>query len=157
MNKKVIIIIGVAILGFFALTNLKGPVKTEDTQNNVASNQNMQSFAVAQKVEVFMFHATQRCPTCIKIGQLTKATIEERFAEQLKSGKIDFREINVDLPENKILAEKFQASGSALFVNAITNGKDNIKEDVKVWQLAGGTSDKFKDYLSNKLNAILGI
>ncbi len=150
-NKKSIIIIGVVILGFFVLISLKDSTKIE---NKEALNQN---FAVAQKVEVFMFHSTQRCPTCIKIGQLTKATIEERFAEQLKSGKINFREINIDLPENKLLAEKFQAGGSALFINAITNGKDNIKEDVKVWQLAGGTSDKFKDYLSDKLNTILGI
>ena len=150
-NKKSIIIIGVVILGFFVLISLKGPVKIE---NNEISNQEL---AIAEKVEVFMFHSTQRCPTCIKIGQLAKATIEERFSEQLKSGKINFREINIDLPENKILTEKFQAGGSALFINAITNGKDNIKEDIKVWQLSGGTPDKFKDYLSDKLNTILGI
>ncbi len=82
--------------------------------------------------------------------------MEERFSEQIKSGEIEFREINIDFPENKALAEKFQAGGSALFINAIKYGQDNIKEDTMVWQLAG-ESDKFQDYLSNKINGVLGI
>jgi len=148
-NKKSIIIIGVVILGFFVLISLKGPVKIE---NNEISNQEL---AIAEKVEVFMFHSTQRCPTCIKIGQLTKATIEERFSEQLKSGKINFREINIDLPENKILAEKFQAGGSALFINAITNGKDNIKEDINVWRLVSN-EQRFITYFEDKIKKLIG-
>jgi hypothetical protein len=36
------------------------------------------------------------------------------------------------LPENKDMVIKYQARGSSFFVNAITAGKDNIKEDVTV-------------------------
>jgi hypothetical protein len=164
MNKKVVIgfIIGLGVIVVLVAVSSK-PQKSSETIGNVqdnqstALNQQMQSFARAEKVEVFLFHATQRCPTCIRIGQLAKATVEERFSEQLKSGKIDFREINIDLPENKALAEKFQAVGSAFFINTIRDGQDNIEEDMTVWQLASGDPVKYKDYLSKKLNTILGI
>ena len=166
MNKKIILgsVIGVGVLAILAIASSGTPKSSEaiadsqNSQSNVSSNNGLQqSLPGADKVEVFLFHATQRCPTCIKIGQLAKATVEERFPEQLKSGKIDFREINIDLPENKALAEKFQAVGSALFINTIRNGQDNIEEDMTVWQLASGDPIKYKDYLSKKLNTILGI
>jgi hypothetical protein len=152
MNKKVIIgfIIGVGILATLVVVSSGSPKSSEV----VADNQKNQSI---EKVEVFLFHATQRCPTCIRIGQLAKATVEERFSEQLKSGKIDFKEINIDLPENRALAEKFKAAGSSLFINTIGNSQDDIKEDYTVWQLASGDATKFKDYLSEKINTILGI
>lgn len=147
MNKKIIIGVGIVALILLAVFAVK-------PKNNATNSINPTG---ATKVQVFLFHATQRCPTCIKIGQLAKATVEERFPEQLKSGKIEFREINIDLPENKDLAEKFRANGSALFINSIKNGQDNIAEDTMVWQLAPGYEIKFKDYLSDKLNTILGI
>jgi hypothetical protein len=147
MDKKIIIGVGIIVLILIAVFAVK---PKNNTINNIDSTG-------AEKVQVFLFHATQRCPTCIRIGQLAKATVEERFSEQLKSGKIEFREINIDLPENKTLAEKFQAGGSALFINAIKNGQDSIVEDTIVWQLASGYEVNFKNYLSNKINNILGI
>ena len=153
MNKKIIVIIGV-----IAILILLSVFVVKPKNNDIANHSNPENAgATVSKVEVFLFHATQRCPTCVRIGQLAKATVEERFSEQLKSGKIEFREINIDLPENKDLAEKFQAGGSALFINVIRDGQDNIKEDTMVWQLASGNVDKFKDYLSNRINTILGI
>ena len=125
-------------------------------QNEVPANQPMSiSKAAASKVQVFLFHATQRCTTCTAIGRLAGETVNERFSDELKTGKIEFREVNVDLPENRDLARKFGASGSSLFLNAITNGEDNIAEDTRVWRL---TSDPtaFKAYLEDKLNTMLG-
>lgn len=107
------------------------------------------------KVEVYLFHSTKRCATCIAIGRLSGETVNEFFQPELRDGKIEFKEINIDLPENKALAEKFGATGSALYINTIINKQDNIEQDVNVWRL---TSDEntFKDYLKSKLNAQLG-
>lgn len=166
MDKKIIIgsVIGFGILATLIIVSSGSPkysgtgVGNQDNQNGVSSACGaQQSCPGADKVEVFLFHSTQRCPTCIRIGQLAKATVEERFSEQLKSGKIDFREINIDLPENRALAEKFKATGSAFFINAIRGGQDDIKEDYTVWQLASGDPAKYKDYLSSKINTALGL
>ena len=140
----------ILILLAISIVGLKNNNAIKDTNKS-----NHIEIATVSKIELFLFYATQRCPTCIRIGQLSKATVEERFPEQLKSGKIDFREINIDLPENKNLAEEFQVAGSALYINAIENGIDNIEQDIKVWSLVGNTME-FKNYLENKLNNILG-
>lgn len=111
--------------------------------------------AVADKVQVFLFHATQRCSTCIAIGKLAGETVSERFQDELKSGKIEFREVNIDFPGNKALAGKFQASGSALYLNAIKGDIDNIEQDIKVWRLTGDPVG-FKDYLEGRINILFG-
>ena len=107
-----------------------------------------------EKVEIFLFHRTVRCSTCIAIGKLADKTVQEKFPEEVKSGRIVFKEINVDLPENKELAEKFQASGSALYINAIKNSRDNIEQDTKVWRLTGDEA-AFVSYFENRLNLII--
>jgi len=155
MNKKIIIGIGISVILILLAISISSPKNNNTTENTNKSDDT--GIVTASKVEVFLFHATQRCPTCIRIGQLANATVEERFSEQLRAGRIEFREINIDFPENKELAEKFQAGGSALFINAIRNGQDNIKEDTMVWQLAGGDATKFKNYLSDKIKTTLGM
>lgn len=124
-----------------------------DTENN-PKNAEVEDSKRAEKIQVFLFHATQRCSSCIAIGKYTKETVEQNFPEELKSGKIEFREINIDLPENKELASKFKATGSALFVNAIINGKDNMKQDVQVWKLTSN-EQKFISYLSGEIKKLL--
>ncbi len=108
----------------------------------------------ADKIEIFLFHTTNRCVSCINIGKFAKQTIDNNFSEELNSGKIVFREINIDLPENYELAEKFQASGSSLFVNTIRSEKDNIEQDLKVWRLVGDEV-KFESYFKEKIENIL--
>ena len=110
---------------------------------------------IADKIQVFTFHATQRCATCIAIGKLSGETVEEYYQPELRDGKIEFREINIDLPENKALAEKFQASGSALKINAIYDGQDHITEDTAVWRLTSNPA-QYKSYLKSKIDTLLG-
>jgi len=163
--KKIIAILiiagAVAILGIMSAL----PKKEVDAgqKNNTAvpadprrdtSNMSV-AMAPAEKVEVFLFHRTQRCATCIAIGELSGQTVKESFAQEAAAGKIEFREINIDNPENKSLAEKFKASGSSLFINAVRNGADNIQEDTQVWRLTND-AQAFKDHLAGKINALLG-
>jgi len=134
------------------------PAKTVDASRGGNSNDYPMSSieSVADKLEVYYFHATARCYSCKTIGAYVKETMEQKYAEQLENGKIDFREINVDLPENKEIARKYQASGSSLFINRIKDGRDNIEADMNVWKLLKDEAG-FKDYLENKINSYLGI
>lgn len=159
MKRNSLIIVGVslAILALLAVVSYGSP------RSDVLANDQLQSREQkpyeqqqsADKVEVFVFHATRRCISCITIGKFAKETVDQYFQQELKEGKIEFREINIDLPENRALAQKFQASGSALFINAIRNGQDNINEDVQVWRLVQNES-QFKSYLKGKLDVLSG-
>lgn len=157
MNKKIIIgIITLALLGVISIM-----VKNNNQQPNaniaseIAKETQTQSVKnSADKIEVYYFYRTQRCYSCVTLGQYIKETIEQKFSEETRNNIIDFREINVDLPENKNLAIKFQASGSSLFINAIKNGQDNISQDTNVWRLLNNKA-QFKNYLANKINSFL--
>jgi len=152
MKKKIVIgsLITLGIIIVLWIISLSPP-KFE----TVSVIQNQPQKQSADKVEVFLFHATQRCITCITIGRLAGETVNEYFQPELRDGKIEFKEINIDLPENRELAQKFQASGSSLFINAISNGKDNIVEDLNVWRLTQNEI-QFKSYLKEKINNLLG-
>ncbi|MDP3043772.1 MAG: nitrophenyl compound nitroreductase subunit ArsF family protein [bacterium] len=158
MQKKIIIfIVGVAIIGtsFLILKNGNKPTEAQSPKNLAAQNKSEEEKQKTDKVEVFVFHATQRCISCITIGKYAGETVNEYFQPELRDGKIEFREINVDLPENKELSHKFQAGGSSLYINAVINGQDNIAEDVAVWRLVNNEV-QFKNYLKNKLDNLFG-
>ena len=146
------------ILGVFVLTlsGCSSEQKTTYSDNDISSKTAyVKNVIIPDKIEVYLFHATQRCTTCIAIGKLAGETVAEYFQPELRDGKIEFKEINIDLPENKVLAQKFQASGSALFINAVYEGSDHITEDATVWRLTGNEV-QFKSYLKDKLNNLLG-
>ncbi len=109
----------------------------------------------ADKIEVVHFHTTQQCWSCITVGEYALKTIKEKLPEEYKNGKIVYKDVNGELPENKDMVIKYQASGSSLFVNAIRDGKDNIEEDITVWRLVSN-ENQFISYFQNKLNNLLG-
>jgi len=108
----------------------------------------------AEKIEVLHFHATQQCISCINVGKFAKSVIEEKFPEEMKNGKIIFKTINIDLPENYKTAQDYKVSGSALFINAIKGGEDNKEEDTTVWRLIVNEA-QMKTYFEAKLKALL--
>lgn len=156
--RKTIIILFLA-LTLTGCSNVKTSEQPNTSSQEIAGSEikqpPMSSVATApEKIEVFLFHGTVRCSTCIAIGKLSERTVQEKFAEETKSGRIVFKEINIDQPENKALAEKFQAAGSALYINTIRNGQDNIEQDTKVWRLTGDET-AFINYLQNKINMLM--
>jgi ATP-dependent protease HslVU (ClpYQ) ATPase subunit len=132
--------------------------KKAETKNSTTKQTERQKSEVskpAEKVQIYAFHSSKRCYSCKTMGQYTRNTLDEKFQSELQNGKIEFREINVDLPENRELAEKFRATGSSLFVNTIIDGEDSIKEETQVWRLLSN-KDAFSKYLSGKLRGIIG-
>lgn len=93
-------------------------VHVEQLKNDSTINQN--------SLEIYAFHGTRQCETCKNMKANTKATLDKYFIEELKSGKIIYQVIDVDDSKNEKLAEKFEATGTALMVNKVVNGKDSI-------------------------------
>ena len=157
MNLKhsfllLIFIIGLAII-------LTGCSNSNAQVNNTNSNSQdlpmSKASQAAEKIEVVHFHATQQCWSCKTVGEFALKTIKDKFPEDYKNGTIVFKDINGELPENRDLVIKYQASGSSLFINAITSGQDKIEEDVTVWRLINNES-QFVNYFENKIKTLLG-
>ena len=158
-NKSVLISIFVIILligGFIIFSNSNKSSSTDtQTKINIPQSSTPMSVMPADKIEVIHFHGTEQCVSCITVGKYALQTIKDKFPEEYASGKIVFKEINAELPENQVIVTKYQARGSSLFVNAIRGEKDDILEDVTVWRLVND-EDQFVSYFKNKLNTLLG-
>ena len=107
------------------------------------------------KVEVLDFHSTHRCMTCNAIEANTKFTLDTYFANELKEEKITFQVINVDKKENESIAEKFEASGTALFLNVVKNGKETKINLPDFAFMNGNDQESFSKELKNKINTEL--
>lgn len=119
-------------------------------KNNATSLDNSVS-----KIEVLDFHSTHRCMTCNAIEANTKYTLETYFAKELKEDKITFQAINVDEEENEKIAEKFEASGTALILNVIKNGKETQINLTDFAFMNGNDQDAFSKELKAKIDTEL--
>jgi hypothetical protein len=97
-------------------------------------------------IEVIQFHSEHRCMTCNKIESLTRET--------LTSYKdISFSLVNVDDKKNKEKAEKFEATGTALY---LYNAKTGKKKDLTDFAfMNAGNKDKFIAGLKKEIEAFL--
>lgn len=127
------------------LTSCNGQNKSK----TIASND------TASKIEVLDFHSTHRCMTCKAIEANTKFTLDTYFSQNLKDKKITFQVVNVDKKENEELAEKFQASGTALFLNVIKDGKEKHIDLTEFAFMKGNDQEAFSKELKAKIDTEL--
>lgn len=120
-----------------------------------AKEANSISEKTANRVEVIDFHSTHRCMTCNAIEASTKYTLDTYFSEELKNKNITFQVVNVDDEENFKLAEKFEATGTALFLNVIVDGKETQIDLTEFAFMKGNDQEVFSVELKSKLEAEL--
>jgi hypothetical protein len=113
----------------------------------------------AQRVEqsttrVYYFHGNLRCKTCKKIEALTKKTLEESFAAQLKDGSVELQVVNVDETENEHFVEDYELAIRSVVVSQLKQGKEaKWRRLDKVWQLVHD-EPAFSDYLRTEIAAL---
>jgi hypothetical protein len=73
----------------------------------------------------------------------------------MKDDKITFQVINIDEKENKKIAEKFEASGTALILNVIKNGKETKIDLTEFAFMEGNDQDAFSTELKAKIDTQL--
>jgi hypothetical protein len=118
--------------------------------NNLAQSDNNQSkiddTQKVDKIEVYYFHGVRRCETCKAVGNVSQTLLETKYKE---NPKVAFIEINYDEPGNEAIVEKFQVSGSGLYVY---NGKEPVNITAFAFQYALTNPDKLKNKLIQLIN-----
>ena len=115
-------------------------IACNNPQNNNNSSSN-DSTKKTKNVEVYYFHGTRRCVTCIAVGEVSSELVKSKYED---NENVKFIEINIDEPGNEELVEKFKVSGSGLYV---FNGKDIENITAFAFQHARTNPDKLKDKL----------
>ena len=105
-----------------------------------------------QYLVVTYFHTTARCPTCHKIENLSADTIRSNFKDQLESGKLVWRVINVDEPENEHYIKDYQLYSKHLIVSEMKDGKEvRWKDLTDIWTLIRD-DQKFENYIKTEIS-----
>lgn len=106
-------------------------------------------------VEVVYFHRTQRCYSCRYAGDTTEYAVKTYFADELASGKLVFKMIDVQNKANASIVERYGAYGSSLFINDIVNGIDHIEAVTDIWLLIG-KDEAFVNLVKSEIEKHLG-
>jgi hypothetical protein len=113
------------------------------------------SVASNQVIIAYYFHGTRRCVSCKKIEAYSRVAIEEGFADELKSGRLEFRAINYDEKENKHYIKDYQLYTKSLIISRVSGEEETEwKNLTKVWELLG-SKEKFLDYVRKETRAYL--
>lgn len=135
MIKSILTSVFATFLLLFISFNSNG-----QNSNNVAAKSSS-----ASAIQVIQFHSEHRCMTCNLIEKLTRETLQKYPA-------IPFTLVNVDDKKNSKMAEKFEATGTALF---LYNPKTGAKKELTdfAFMNAGSKPDEFKKGLEKEINA----
>ena len=125
-----------------------------------ANAQKMETDSVVEKdssvsdsgVVFYYFHTTARCVSCHKIEQYTREALEKYFFDEIASGKVDFRMVNVDEPQNKHYIQDYQLYTKSVVLSKVSEGKEVRSKNLdKVWNLLNN-KDKFYEYIKGETN-----
>lgn len=106
-------------------------------------------------VRVYYFHGNFRCTNCYNIEKYTKEAVEKRFKNELKSGKIVFQVVNVEIKGNEHFMRDYQLYTKSVVLSLLKNGKE-VKFDnlTKVWEYLRN-KDAFQQYIKAEIEKYL--
>lgn len=107
------------------------------------------------QVVAYYFHGDARCPTCHRMEQFSKEAIEDNFKDELVSGKLVFKTVNIDKKENRHFVDDYQLYTKSLVLSLVIEGKEvKSKNLAKIWEYAGN-KEKFFEYVKTEVNEFL--
>ncbi len=130
--------------------------KNADISDSISANNSAQIADGQPVVMIYNFHLTNRCPSCKAIEDATTKTLETYFGNELKSGRIVRKILNVEEEANAAICEKYEASGSGMYVTRIINGKETTTDLTgDGFKYARNKQEKFIEILKNTINDYL--
>ncbi len=126
---------------------------TEQSSNNIPQKVN------TLKIEILHFHPKTQCVSCKTIGAYAEETVNTFFSKELNNGRITFRHVNYELPENQELVLLYKPPGSALCIGVYDDqGHLYTEENYTVWykiENKEGFMSYLKQLIDKRLNGDL--
>ena len=140
-----------------------GPVPAKDSvAKEISSTQHKAVMSVQQvpqttksKVIAYYFHGTYRCSTCQTIERYSREAIENYFSKELRDGRLEFKPLNTDEPENQHFIQDYQLFTKSLVITLYRDDKQlKWKNLTEVW-VHVGDKENFYKYVKNEIESLL--
>lgn len=107
------------------------------------------------KVIAYYFYTSYRCQSCYTIEKYTKESLEGNFEDELTSGELVFKPVNVEEKENEHFLGDYQLFTKSVVLSLVRNGKEiKFKNLKKVWELLRN-KDEFYKYIKEETQKFL--
>ena len=127
----------------------------QGTEGGAGSASAGQALARGHKVIAYYFHGNFRCVSCVKIETLSRKVVTEGFPEEIETGRLEFRKVNVDEPQNRHFVEEYQLSGKSLVIVELRDGRRIRWRNMQdVWTLLD-SEPEFISYVRDGVSAFL--
>ena len=148
MKKIIFSIISIAILFSMNACNSKSAKNDNKTESSTVITNN----ADANKIQVYYFHGSIRCHTCVSVDEDTHEYLKEMYTEEFNNDKISFHSIDIDKIEREDLIKKYEIYGQTLL---LTKGDRVINETDDAFQYVTTNPEKWKQILKTKMDSLL--
>lgn len=113
-------------------TTARRDARTAETQQQ----ENPATSQPRHKVIAYYFYGTVRCSTCRTIEAYAEEAIKNGFQSELQSGALEWRAVNVNIPENEHFIRDYELTTRSVVLADIWDGQQKQwKNLARVWQL----------------------
>lgn len=125
---------------------------TNTNADNQSTEGQSSEMIVSNDVQIYYFHNTKRCATCMAVEDETKMALELFYAENLQAGTIEFIPLNLEEEEGKRMAEILKVSGQTLL---LVKGKVHINLTNEGFMNARTNPTGFHEILIKNIDELL--
>lgn len=146
-------------IGYLVLTETRTGDDIAQTPGSAAGPQSVEADGAEagadNQVIVYYFHGNKRCNTCRAIEEYTEAAINIGFADEVRSGRLEYRTVNVDEPGNEHFVTDYQLSTRTVVLVDIERGREVTWTKLeRVWQLVRD-KEAFENYITENTDTFL--
>ena len=158
----VLVLFVLASIVFLAAKELKqkpdaageGLEQTQNQPQGQAPNQTQlqtQPKTVIDKTVVYYFRTNIRCVKCKKFESYTQQVIDDQFSEQVKTGELEWKVVNVEEPGNRHFINDYKLVTKSIIFSKVKDGKETEYKNLdKIWAIVDDET-AFKNYITNEI------
>lgn len=150
MSQRVKQILRAVLLGFIMVSITYAIFR--ETKHHIVNPEGAQpKTTLKHQLIAYYFHGNARCQSCLKIENYSADTIRSKFGDQLKTGVLQWKVINVEEQENSHYVQDYKLYTKSVVLVELVDGKQvQWKNLEKVWDYLGEPK-QFSAYIEAEL------
>lgn len=112
--------------------------------------------AMRDGVKVYYLHGNVRCETCRTIEAYAQEAVQTGFAEELRTGQVEWQVINYESPGNEQFARQYEVVAPTVVFARFEGGKQVAWQGLlEVWEHVGNKGT-FMAFVQDRLREFMG-
>ena len=120
--------------------------------NAQVSEDSISTNLLSEDIQVYYFHNTKRCVTCLAVEKETKLVLEAYYGDKLKEGNIEFITLNIEEEDGKEIAKSLKVAGQTLL---LVKGDAHVNLTNEGFLNARTNPEKFHEILKTQIDKLL--